>query len=68
MSDAFIPFLKDLDKKLVYMAQPHVVNSAAAQDVRGDMELLVAKAAAKIREFILSKILACRKPMANIQV
>ena len=68
VSEAYVPFLKDLDKKLQYMVQPHVANSTAVHDVRGDIELLLGKAAGKIREFILSKILACRKPMANIQV
>lgn len=68
VSEAYIPFLKDLDKKLSYIAQPHISHAAAVHDVRGDMEVLLTKAAGKISAFILGKILACRKPMANIQL
>ena len=68
VSEAFVPHIKELEKKLVYIAQPHIANSISVGDVRGELELLHAKAASKIREFMLNKIYACRKPNSNIQV
>lgn len=67
LDEAFLEALLTLERKLDYVAgQPE--EAASTIEVKADLDNLVTTAVARIREFILSKILAVRKPMTNIQI
>jgi len=65
----FLELLKQLDAKLVFLAEdPAAAKTAAYQDVRPELEKLRAKAVAKGREFLMQRFYAFRKPKTNIQI
>lgn len=63
----FLPSLSNNStKKMAYVAEKE--ESAATSEVRVQLHGLTATASARIREFVLSKIHAVRKPMSNLQM
>lgn len=64
-------FLEDLyilDHKIAFVKEQSFKEARSCQDVKDILEKLKYKALAKIREYLLQKIYAFRKPMANYQI
>jgi len=59
--------IAELDGKLDFAASLPP-NTLSVEDIQLDLERLTTKAAAKIREYMLGKIFATRKPMSNPQL
>jgi hypothetical protein len=66
IDEMYADALEQLDKKLAYAAaQPQ---SASTEEVIADLAILTEKASSRLREFVLAKIYAVRKPMSNLQM
>jgi len=66
IDDMYADALEQLDKKLAYVAAKE--ESAATDEVSAELDVLLAKASARVREFVLGKIYGVRKPMSNLQM
>lgn len=67
VNDEYIKALEQLDKKLNYVANQSE-NTASTSQVSDDLESLTIKASAKIKDFVLQKIYAVRKPMSSLEL
>ncbi|XP_075909311.1 vacuolar protein sorting-associated protein 52 homolog [Petromyzon marinus] len=64
----FLEQLQELNNKINYAKEQAFRETLACQDTHDVLAKLKAKAIAKVREFILQKIYAFRKPMTNYQM
>eukprot|EP00041_Stephanoeca_diplocostata_P036773 m.1355056 g.1355056 ORF g.1355056 m.1355056 type:complete len:700 (-) comp24932_c0_seq37:2552-4651(-) len=67
VNERYVDALDELDKKLTYVSG-QADSTASTVAVSSELEALTLKATSKIREFVLQKIYAMRKPMSNIQM
>jgi len=65
---AFLENLHELDHKINFAKEQSFKEAKSCGDIKDVLEKLKLKAAAKIREFLLAKINAFKKPMANYQM
>ena len=65
---SFIENLHELHHKLLFAKQQTFLEARACNDVCDTLEKLRVIAIKKVREFILQKIHACRKPLVNYQM
>ncbi|KAL2619828.1 hypothetical protein R1flu_000033 [Riccia fluitans] len=69
VNEEYIRVLQVLSKKLKFLSDNAVLkDSAAMKDVIPELERLRVKAASKIREFLMQKLYALRRPKTNIQI
>ncbi|RUS69204.1 hypothetical protein EGW08_023031, partial [Elysia chlorotica] len=66
--DDFKEQLHELNHKINFVKEQSFRDARACLDVKDILEKLKIKAIAKIREFLLQKIYAFRKPMTNYQI
>ncbi|PVD21732.1 hypothetical protein C0Q70_17532 [Pomacea canaliculata] len=66
--DEFKEQLHELNHKIKFVKEQAFRDARACGDVKDILERLKVKALAKIREFLLQRIYAFRKPMANYQI
>ncbi|XP_059173916.1 vacuolar protein sorting-associated protein 52 homolog [Physella acuta] len=66
--DDFKEQLHELNHKINFVKEQSFRDARACVDVKDILEKLKIKAIAKIREFLLQKIYAFRKPMTNYQI
>lgn len=64
----FIENLHELHHKLLFAKQQTFLEARACNDVSDTLEKLRIEAVKKVREFILQKLYACRKPLVNYQM
>lgn len=64
----FLEQLHVLDHKISFVKEQSFRDAVSCQDVMEILNNLKAKAITKIREYVLKKILTCRKPMTNYQI
>uniref|UniRef100_A0A0X3PS21 Vacuolar protein sorting-associated protein 52 homolog n=1 Tax=Schistocephalus solidus TaxID=70667 RepID=A0A0X3PS21_SCHSO len=64
----FIENLHELDHKIKLIFSQSLPNYPSCQDVGALLKKLKLKAVVKVREFLLEKVRALRKPLANYQV
>ena len=64
----FIEALHELNHKIKFVREQKFAGTNAAGDVESVIEKLKFKAIAKIREFMLQKILSFRRPLTNYQI
>lgn len=67
INEDYIVALEELDKKLNYVANQSE-NAASTSQVSNDLDTLTMKASAKIKDFVLQKIYAVRKPMSSLEL
>ncbi|KAM3846362.1 vacuolar protein sorting-associated protein 52 homolog isoform 3-T3 [Vipera latastei] len=65
---AFLEQLHELNNKINAVKEQAFRETMACTDVADILDKLKAKAVAKIREFILQKVVSFRKPMTNYQI
>uniref|UniRef100_A0A670ZSA7 Vacuolar protein sorting-associated protein 52 homolog n=1 Tax=Pseudonaja textilis TaxID=8673 RepID=A0A670ZSA7_PSETE len=65
---AFLEQLNELNNKINAVKEQAFRETMACTDVADILDKLKAKAVAKIREFILQKVVSFRKPMTNYQI
>eukprot|EP01136_Pigoraptor_vietnamica_P026923 Opistho-1_new@82539 len=68
VNDTYIDNLVTLSEKIAFVKQHSASRSLACEDVEPEYDKLLAKATDKVRDFLVSRIHALRKPMANYQV
>jgi len=69
VNETYMQSLILLHSKLEFFrSDPRALQAAALADVDGEVERLRARAAAKVREFLLQRFYGLRKPKTNIQV
>ena len=67
VNEDFLEALVALDSKLTFVGA-NSEDKACAAEASAELNRLLAKAVAKLREFFLAKILSIRKPMSNPQL
>lgn len=65
---AFQTQLQNLEQKITFLKEQSFRESRSCHDVRDVVEKLKIKAIAKIREFLLEKIAAFKRPLANYHI
>ncbi|KAG6541032.1 hypothetical protein Mapa_017605 [Marchantia paleacea] len=69
VNEEYLRVLQVLSKKLQFLTDNTVLkDSAAMKDVIPELEKLRVKAVSKIREFLMQKLYALRRPKTNIQI
>ncbi|KAL3686247.1 hypothetical protein R1sor_004269 [Riccia sorocarpa] len=69
VNEEYIRVLQVLSKKLQFLSDNALLkDSAAMKDVIPEIERLRVKAVSKIREFLMQKLYALRRPKTNIQI
>ncbi|KAG9300693.1 hypothetical protein G9A89_023491 [Geosiphon pyriformis] len=68
VDDAWLAYLIELNKKMIYIKTNQDKNIKAIKDVGPELEKLRLKATEKIREFLLTKIKSLRIPNTNVQM
>eukprot|EP00898_Chlorokybus_atmophyticus_P000548 jgi/Chlat1/1494/Chrsp12S02039 len=69
VTEDYLEFLVSLNKKLAFVRDsPLAAHSAALRDVEGELERLRAKAVGKVRDFLMQRFYALRKPKTNVQI
>lgn len=68
VNEAYIAYLTKLNEKMEYAASADHSQVVAFKEMSPHLESLRVKAVAKIRDFLLQRIYALRKPNTNVQI
>eukprot|EP00762_Andalucia_godoyi_P008635 ANDGO_04562.mRNA.1 Vacuolar protein sorting-associated protein 52 A len=68
VDDRYLDALIELDRKHVFFCTDLVEHSKSVSDLQPELDKLIAKACAKVRDFLVARIVALKKPRTNIQM
>eukprot|EP00824_Muranothrix_gubernata_P005780 TRINITY_DN17560_c0_g1_i1.p1 TRINITY_DN17560_c0_g1~~TRINITY_DN17560_c0_g1_i1.p1 ORF type:complete len:764 (-),score=142.62 TRINITY_DN17560_c0_g1_i1:7-2133(-) len=68
VNEAYLEFLTELNKKLVFTKSEGVHDTMARQDIEPVLERLRVKAVSKVREFLLQRVYGLKKDKTNVQM
>eukprot|EP00741_Cyanophora_paradoxa_P006469 tig00001003_g6264.t1 len=68
VNEGYVEYLQQLDRKIESIEAGSTKDTLASRDLEPQIEKLRMKAVAKVREFLLTRIHALKKPKTNIQI
>ena len=68
VSEAYLEYVLELNKKVAFAKQESTATTSAAADIAPELEKLRRMSVQKIREFFLQRVASLKKKMTNIQI